>query len=182
MKLNLGCGNVKLSGWINIDINPDAEVIADLRNGLPFRDASFQFVYSEHVLEHFSFPEGRILLKECYRVLADQGVLRIAMPDLDYLVLKYSSDWKNQDWLSWPGHEFIQTRGQMMNIVFSWWGHRYLYNEEDLKDQLKNAGFRDLLRMNLAESNFTELRCLETRQDSKLIMEGKKDLRIPPPV
>jgi predicted SAM-dependent methyltransferase len=89
MKLNLGCGNAKLSDWINVDINPGADVITNLRNGLPFKDNTFQFIYSEHVLEHFSYTEAQMILRECYRVLSDQGVMRIAMPDLDYLVRKY---------------------------------------------------------------------------------------------
>ena len=179
MKLNLGCGNAKLSDWINVDINPDADVITDFRNGLPFNDNTFQFIYSEHVLEHFSYPEAQMILRECYRVLSDQGVMRIAMPDLDYLIRKYGSDWKNQEWLSWAEYDFIKTKGQMMNIVFSWWGHKYLYNEEDLNNQLEIAGFPDPERMNWSVSHFPELCCLETRKDSKLIIEVIKKIRLP---
>ncbi len=99
---------------------------------MPFNGNSVDFIYSEHVLEHLTFEEGEKVFREFYRCLKVGGVLRIAMPDLDYVMQKYHADWKNQDWLSWPEYEFIKTRGQMINISFRWWGHKYLYNEEDL--------------------------------------------------
>jgi predicted SAM-dependent methyltransferase len=176
VKLNLGCGNAKLRDWLNIDINPDADMVIDFRNSLPFTDRSFQFIYSEHVLEHFSYQDGLKILRECNRVLTEDGVMRIATPDLDNLIQKYFSDWKNQDWLSWPDYEFIKSKGQMINIAFSWWGHKYLYNEEDLEYQLKNAGFFNSERMSGSFSRFPELCNLETRKDSKLIFDAKKNV------
>ena len=173
-KINIGCGKVKLSSWINIDINPDADIILDLRTGLPFKSNSIQFIYSEHVLEHFPFHEGQVILKDCFRILSKGGIMRIATPDLDYLIQKYLSDWKNQEWLSWPEYEFIKSKGQMINIVFSWWDHKYLYNDEDLKNQLKIAGFSNPERMDWSASQFPELCNLETRKDSKLIFEVMK--------
>lgn len=101
------------------------------------------------------------------------GIIRIAMPDLNYLIERYNTDWKNQNWLSWPGYKFIKTRGQMINYCFSW-GHKYLYNEEDLKNQLVETGFRKIVRCEWNKSNYTELCNLETRNDSKLIMEAEK--------
>ena len=174
LKLNVGCGKVKLPGWTNIDIEPDADLVMDVRKGLPFEDCSVDFIYSEHVLEHLTFAEGGKALGEFYRCLKDRGCVRIAMPDLDYIIQKYVSDWKNQDWLSWPEYEFIKTRGQMINISFREWGHELLYNEEDSRNQLTKAGFRNISRCDRDKSNHAELCNLETRKDSKLIMEAEK--------
>jgi predicted SAM-dependent methyltransferase len=174
IKINLGCGGVKFQNWINIDIEPGADIILDLKTGLPFRDSSIRYIYSEHVLEHFSHDEGLSIVKECYRVLSNGGVMRIAMPDLDHIIEKYSTDWKNQDWLSWPEYAFIKTKGQMINIAFSWWGHKYLYNEEELRQQLMDAGFSFNIRISRLESRFEIFRNLETRQDSLLIFEAVK--------
>ena len=113
---------------------------------------------------------------EFRRCLKKGGVLRIAMPDLDYIVEKYNTDWKNQDWLSWPGYEFIRTRGRMVNVVFRWsWGHKYLYNEEDLRAQLTGAGFQRIVRCEWNKSSHSELAGLETRRDSILIIEATKE-------
>ena len=54
------------------------------------------------------------------------------------------------------------------------WGHQYVFNNEDLSDLLVNAGFVKLKRCKLNESEHPELRELETRKDSKLIIECAK--------
>jgi predicted SAM-dependent methyltransferase len=174
-KLNLGCGKAKLPLWINLDIEKGADIILDLNKGLPFKDDSIQYIYSEHVLEHFTFSEGLSLLKECFRILSHGGTMRIATPDLDHIIKKYLTDWKNQDWLTWPEYSFIQTKGMMLNIYFSWWDHKYLYNEEDLKSQLIIAKFKEIYRCEWSQSEFPLLRNLETRRDSKLIIETRKN-------
>ncbi|MDY9922730.1 class I SAM-dependent methyltransferase [Methanobacterium sp.] len=174
MKLNIGCGNAKLLGWVNIDIEPGADLVIDVTKGLPFDDNTVELIYNEHFIEHLDYEEGHEILREFYRVLKKDGILRIATPDLDYILEKYSDDWKNQNWLSWPEYQFIETRGQMINISFRFWGHKYLYNEEDLKDSLIKSGFKSLSRCKLNESKYQELKNLETRKDSMLIYEAKK--------
>lgn len=175
LKLNVGSGKVKLPGWVNIDIEPGADLVIDVRKGLPFADSGVDFIYCEHFLEHLTFEEDAKVLKEFHRCLREGGVVRIAMPDLDYIIQKYSTDWKNQDWLSWPEYEFIKTKGQMINVEFRYWGHEYLYNEEDLRNQLIRAGFRKIIRCDWNNSVYAELNNLETRKDSKLIMEAEKE-------
>jgi predicted SAM-dependent methyltransferase len=175
LKLNVGCGKVKLPGWLNIDIEPGADLVIDVRKSLPFDNSSVGFIYNEHVLEHFTYEEGDKVLKEFERSLKPGGILRIATPDLDYIIEKYSADWKNAEWLSWPEFEFIKTRGQMLNIIFTWWGHKYLYNEEDLRNKLIKAGFQKIIRSEWNKSKYPDLSGLETRKDSKLILEAEKE-------
>ena len=88
---------------------------------LPFAENQLDLIYSEHVLEHVSFSTGISFLKEARRVLRPQGILRIAMPDLDDLVENYQKDWRCPDWVRWPQFSFIQTRAEMINIAFRWW-------------------------------------------------------------
>lgn len=174
IKLNVGCGKVKFPSWLNVDLEPSADFILDIRRKLPFGNSSISFIYCEHVFEHLTYDEGQRLLQEFFRCLGKDGVVRIAMPDLDYVVQKYSTDWRDQDWLTWPGNECVNTKGQMINISFRWWDHKYLYNEEDLRNQFNAAGFSNSIRLELNKSNRSELRGLETRKDSKLIMEAQK--------
>lgn len=174
LKINIGSGKAKLQGWLNIDIEPGADLVLDIRKRLPFSDESVTFIYSEHILEHLTYEEGRRFLLECYRCLRKGKILRIAMPDLDEIVQKYETNWRNQDWLSWPGFQWIKTKGQMLNIAFRWWGHKYLYNEEDLRNQLDEIGFGIITRCEWNKSSRSELCNLETRKDSKLIVEAIK--------
>ena len=97
LKLNIGCGQVKFSGWVNIDVDPKADLVIDIRKGLPFGENSVDFIYNEHFLEHLTFEEGEKCLIDFHRCLKKGGVLRIATPDLDYAIQKYNTDWKNQD-------------------------------------------------------------------------------------
>jgi predicted SAM-dependent methyltransferase len=55
MRLNLGCGNRKVSGWVNVDkveaCHPD--VVADLEQlPWPWADDSVEEVMLSHVLKH----------------------------------------------------------------------------------------------------------------------------------
>jgi predicted SAM-dependent methyltransferase len=177
LKLHIGCGQVMIPGWVNIDIRPGADVVVDVRRGLPFADGSVDYIYSEHFMEHLAFEEGGKILREFARCLSERGTVRIAMPDLDYLVDRYGSDWRDQEWLSSPWYEFVSTRGRMINVAFRSWGHKYLYNEEDLRDQLSRAGFRKIERCEWSRSCHPDLAGLETRRDSKLIVEAEKGQR-----
>jgi predicted SAM-dependent methyltransferase len=89
--LNLGCGKRTHHEWTNVDFvatTPDV-VAANLTEGVPFADGSFDAVYHSHVLEHFSKKQAPAFLQECFRVLRPQGVLRIAVPDLEQIVRSY---------------------------------------------------------------------------------------------
>jgi predicted SAM-dependent methyltransferase len=174
LKLNVGCGKVKLDGWVNIDIESGADLVLDVRKGLPFNQNSVDFIYNEHFIEHLTFEEGRKILQNFHRCLKKGGVLRVATPDLDYVIQKYAYNWKEQEWLSRPAYQFIKTRGQMINVSFRAWGHQYLYNEEDLWNQLISVGFKSVIKYDFGLSNHSELFNLETRPDSKLILEATK--------
>lgn len=89
--LNLGCGYRYHPDWTNINfVSTGKGVIAhNLKHGIPFPDASFDFVYHSHVLEHFSKSEAEFFIKECYRVLRSQGVLRVVVPDLEEIARMY---------------------------------------------------------------------------------------------
>ena len=89
--LNIGCGQRFNPTWTNLNFNSThpSVISHDLKQGIPFPDSSFDVVYHSHVLEHFCKAEGIQLLEECYRVLRPQGVVRIAVPDLEQIVQSY---------------------------------------------------------------------------------------------
>lgn len=89
--LNLGCGARFHPDWTNLDIHPAGSAVVpwDLHRDLPFPDGSFDVVYHSHVLEHFSREDGLRLLQRCWRVLRTNGVMRVAVPDLERIVRIY---------------------------------------------------------------------------------------------
>lgn len=67
IKLELGGGTKpRGEGFRNVDLDPAADVVHDLRTPLPFPDDSVSEVYSSHCLEHI--PDPMVLLREIARV------------------------------------------------------------------------------------------------------------------
>lgn len=91
MNLHLGCGNLKLPNFINIDINSDkADIKLDITNLSIFNNGMVDQIYNCHVLEHI--PRNKLLpiLLEWNRILKIGGVLRIAVPDFAQVVKIYN--------------------------------------------------------------------------------------------
>lgn len=175
--LNVGCGNVKLPGFVNLDRDPTGDVVADAERGLPFADGSLDGIFSEHFLEHLEQAAGVAHLRECRRVLAPGGVLRIAMPDLDGVVRDYcSADWLHPDWERF-GYTWLQNRCEMLNLALREWGHKWLYNEEELVRLGTLAGLTPLARCSHGAGSDPHLAGREYREGSRLIYEFRKERR-----
>ena len=178
IKLHVGCGPKSFDGWVQLDAEaagPHIDVIWDLRWGLPCANDSCGFIYSEHVLEHLNVVDGLRFLRDCRRCLQPGGVVRIAMPSLDILIEKSAgANWRDQDWLTWPAFQHIQTRAEMLNISFRAWGHQWLYDRVELHRRLNEAGFSRIVDCEWCASGFDDLRNREWRQESQLICEATK--------
>ncbi len=169
--LNVGCGSVKLAGFVNIDRDPGADVQIDVTQGLPYADSSVDGIYSEHFIEHLTQSEILSFLRECRRVLRPGGRVRIATPDLDALVRQYAeNDWR-QPWLEKYGYGWVKTRAEYLNISLREWGHAWVVDEEELARLAGWAGLEQAQRCALNESTDRHFSGIETRAESTLIME-----------
>ncbi len=179
VKLHLGCGTMYKEGWINIDNNSDHNIEKldlnwDLRYDLPFDDNSADFIFNEHFLEHLTAEEGQRSLKDFLRVLKPNGVMRVAMPDLATMVTTYlDPNWKERlgPYLKKYRLDFIETRAELLNINFRAWGHKWLYDWEELERRLKQAGGKNIVQAKIYISSHPELCDLETRGASTLVAE-----------
>lgn len=175
-KVQLGAGDNHLDGWLNVDIRGSVrpDLLVDLRGGLPAPPGSIRFAYSEHLIEHLELDDARRLLADFHRSLEPGGVVRIAMPDLEELVGRYQGRWREQSWLHDPAYAHIDTPAHMLNVAMRAWGHKYVYDEGELVHRLREAGFTAIERCAPGESSHAELRGLETRDDSLLVVEATK--------
>ena len=83
-RLNVGCGNQKMPGWLGIDRvrTEAADIVRDITRGLPFADSSVAEIYCDNVLEHIGPSDDFVfVLNEFYRVLNPGGVATIIVPD-----------------------------------------------------------------------------------------------------
>ncbi|MBS0569059.1 MAG: methyltransferase domain-containing protein [Proteobacteria bacterium] len=98
VKVNLGSGDHKLDGWLNVDLvrkdNPD--LVADLSRPLPFTDASLDYIHTEDFFAALTLEQAHDFLRECRRVLKPAGVMRLLTPDLEKLAHKYLQE---PEWL-----------------------------------------------------------------------------------
>jgi hypothetical protein len=93
MRLNLGCGDDIQENYVNVDFRKThpSVVVADLSkfpwNMSPasvsgiFSDSSADEIMMLDVLEHFPYAMTRTILMECRRILKQDGVLIIQVPD-----------------------------------------------------------------------------------------------------
>lgn len=186
LKLHLGCGTIyKQPFWVNIDNNSDnnikkLDINCNFIDGIPFLDDSVDFICHEHLIEHLDYEEGFAFMKECFRVLKPQGVMRTACPDLDDLIQSYIEDnWREKSWVKSYHFEWIPSKCYMINMCMNQapWGHKYVYNKEDLKRRLKEAGFSDIIEVKMNTSMHKDLQNIDTRDDSMIFEATKKSAR-----
>ena len=152
-KLQIGAGANILDGWFNTDIVPDRKKkihFLDLAWCFPFPEESFEYIFSEHSLEHLSFNEGLFMLRECWRVLKHNGKIRIATPDLNKLMTYYANESKlHSDYSEFEYEHFIKhkiardilTKDIVLNNFFRDWGHKFIYDSQTITCALQDAGF-----------------------------------------
>lgn len=171
-KLHLGCGNNILSHWLNSDFSPENKNIfhLDATRPFPFPDQSFNYVFSEHMIEHITYQDGLAMLKECYRILCKNGKIRISTPDLKFLVELYSEPKTDLQlrYIKWASASFtpdgVSSDTIVINNFVRNWGHLFIYDEKTLRYALNESGFVDVVRLNINESNDLNLTNLENEK------------------
>lgn len=95
LKLNLGCGEEKIPGYVNIDVEPSCkpDLVHDFANKtLPYKDRTIDEVVMFHVIEHISKPRHRLILNEIWRVLRSGGLMILAYPEFTKCVDNWLSN------------------------------------------------------------------------------------------
>ncbi|MGA2802459.1 MAG: methyltransferase domain-containing protein [Verrucomicrobiota bacterium] len=170
-KLQLGSGLKLLDGWLNTDCSLffRAECFLDVTRPFPFEDKVFNYVFTEHLIEHLTYPEGVAMLQECHRVLKPGGSIRVTCPDLRILVGLYATEKtgaqkqfiKTMVDNSLP-HIRIYKESFVINNSIRNWGHKFIYDQETLTAAMESVGFTEVTRFNLCESNDLNLQGLES--------------------
>jgi predicted SAM-dependent methyltransferase len=190
-KLHIGCGSHLLPGWLNSDYFPQhSEVIqVDATGRYPFDDDTFDYIFNEHIIEHLSFDKGQQMLREHWRVLKNNGKIRISTPDLKFLVTVFSAPDTELHlaYMKWATRNFIRDAPCVhstfvINNFMRAWGHQFIYDEAVLRLALERAEFSVIMRCTLSLSDDPELRDLENKgrmpdgflKLESLVLEGTK--------
>jgi SAM-dependent methyltransferase len=174
-RLNWGCGEWVVPGWVNSDLKGGEGVIAcDIREGLPFEDASFDYVVSIHALPELAYPELAPALRELRRVLKPRGVLRLGLPDLTRSYEAYRRG--DRDYFLIPDDERTTVGGKFVTQVL-WYGYsRTIFVPGFIEELLVSAGFSNVQHVAFREtrSPFPEIVQLDNREFESLFIEGTK--------
>lgn len=174
LRLHIGCGERKLAGFIDMDLEGDnADMILDVTRGLPFPDASVDCIFGEHFIEHLTHEDSIRFLADCYRVLRAGGVCRVATPDLAHIVRSYTADiWRKDEWIKRFGYEWIGNRSVMLNVALREWGNQHVFDYDDLRSVAALAGFLIAHRCEPGMSKHDALAGLEHREGSFVKVRG----------
>ncbi|MFO7167188.1 MAG: hypothetical protein DIU80_004085 [Chloroflexota bacterium] len=135
VRVNLGCGEKPLPGYINIDVREVPEVVdvvADVRK-LPFEPGSLAEIASAHLIEHFREHQMRAIILPYWRsLLTEDGVLRVICPNWAAMLKRF--------------HDGRMTLADFKLLTFG--GQDYegddhfaMYTPETLSALLQEAGF-----------------------------------------
>lgn len=169
-KLNIGAGPAPLAGWLNSDIVPAGEdtIFLDATKPFPLAGGTFDYVSSEHMIEHLPWEDGLFMLRECRRVLKPGGKVRIATPDLEvFLRLRgHEDDGRGERYVRWVTDRYMAGRPAyratfVINNLFREFGHEFLYDGELLAMALSEAGFTRPRRAQPGGSDDPNLRGIE---------------------
>ncbi len=189
MKINVGCGWECREGWLNVDNTekPQAKnypiLKMDATGQWPYEDETFEYVLSEHMIEHLPEAKGLSFLKEALRCMKTNAVARITCPDREFaedliklgdfhpFVVNYCRDiFKRQSTLG--------DAAQISKRMLYGQGHVWVPTAEMLINQMQKAGFKNVKQVTYGESEHDVFNGLEqsngVREWETLCVEGTK--------
>jgi predicted SAM-dependent methyltransferase len=184
VKVNVGAGNVNLDGWINTDVMWRLPMYLDLTKPWPVPLRSVDRIYADNVIEHFPLPVGREVLRHCWNALSVGGGIRLATPDVERTARAYleNSQLTAAHLDRHRRHGFPAEHAvDLLRVTYAYHGHHlgYCFDWAALSAELAAAGFTDISRHEVGESDDPMFRGLETRHEpteaaTELIVEARK--------
>lgn len=170
IKLHLGCGEVRLPGWVNVDLvgTGGADFIWDLARPLPFPDGSISAIFHEHLLEHLTYWQGLYLFQECRRLLKPGGVLRLGVPDFG----RYARDYALHTGFIQEIRPAAPTALLGMAEVAYCYQHVSMWDAETLLLMFSEMGFVQSEARTSGSSRFTPAPDAHYRRPETLYVEG----------
>lgn len=154
-KVQIGGGAHRIDGFFNIDLVPPADLLWDIREGVPLQDDSVEEIFSEHFLEHIDYPRSaKQYVREAHRILAQGGRIITGVPDAAFALSQYPGplDTTDETIERWYAKRDcrgdINTRLDLVNLVFRdqdddprYTPHLWAYDHEKLVQLFSEAGF-----------------------------------------
>ena len=167
--IEFGAGGHQVPGWLHTDRDASGHVLPlDITQPFPIADRTFDYVYSEHMIEHVTFEQGRFMLRECFRIMKAGSIIRIVTPCIGFLIHLFSearSELENR-YIEWATKQFVPSAPKPLpSLVFNNfvrnWGHQFIYDRATMRLVLSDTGFVDIKECRIGHSDHERLRNLE---------------------
>jgi len=202
--INIGCGlKWAKQGWIGVDKfhqwpKHKRCMRIDISNGAllkHFPAESIERIYTSHTLEHFTHDEAIKLLSDFYKIMKPDGIIRIVVPDLDICVEKmYKKDhgwWSDNQIQTREGARGMNDYKMARNFLISIGAnlpvglnredirvargtHFATWNFDLLEHDLRQAGFKGVVKKNYGEYGCTRFNGMDNRPKCSLHVEATK--------
>lgn len=131
LRLNIGSGaDITMKGYVNVDAKYGSVAFP-----LAYGDNVADEIYASHILEHFPQRDVSNVLKDWTRALRPGGVLKIAVPNFEWIAKELLSG--NPSDLPLGGYLM---GGQVDEHDF----HKSVFNRATLEGQMQAAGLADI--------------------------------------
>lgn len=161
LKLNIGSFTVmNPNDWINIDmLNLSDYAIQngykfqqlDIRKGVPYQNDSVDIISASHFLEHLDRAEGKRFLRDAFRTLKPNGIIRLTVPDAKIICQDYLSGNINRHASHNEGVKKAEDDTEsLFHLLIA--GHQTLYDLNSLSKLLKDTGFIDIEKKEYGKS------------------------------
>ena len=98
-RLNIGCGNTRMEGYVGVDIaqGPCVDIVAPAWD-IPGEPGTVAAIHSSHMIEHLSPQQFIAALKEWYRLLKPGGKLTIRCPNFELYIEEWLTGGYDYRW------------------------------------------------------------------------------------
>jgi len=138
-------------------------IFHDLSRSLPFKPASVDYFYSSHFFEHLFQDDAIRLLCEMRLALRNNGVVRIAIPDLFYAIGLYKTGEKCK---MLDDYFFVSDRSSYLAR------HKYMYDFELFSKLLSDAGYQNITKCAFGQGRVPNAKQLDNRPADTLFVEA----------
>ena len=173
LRLHFGCGEMRLAGWVNVDLvgAGAADFIWDLRDPLPFPDGSISAIFHEHLLEHLTYWQATSLLRECRRLLQPHGILRLGVPDFG----RYARDYVQQGGFISQVRPNTPTPLLALAEIAYCYQHASIWDAETLLALFNETGFAHAKALESGDSRLKPAPDAPYRKPETVYVEGLAD-------